>query len=122
MDVTFLEGRVAWVTGGGSGMGKAIALALADAGAKVAIGSLVRDDASNLSPEQCVHLASQAELDAAAREIERRGTEAMALPLDVCSEESVQSFYRMVVNRFGSVDILVNAAGSSARHMVVGHP
>ena len=44
MTTRFLEGRVAWVTGGASGMGRAMALALAEVGADVAVGSLLADE------------------------------------------------------------------------------
>ena len=47
----FLSGRVAWGTGGASGMGRAMAMALAEAGADVAIGSLLADAAAGVTGE-----------------------------------------------------------------------
>src|SRR6476620_7158108 len=54
--------------------------------------------------------------------IAAHGVEALALPLDVCSDSSVDSFHQRVVAAFGKVDILVNAAGSSARKLISDHP
>jgi 3-hydroxybutyrate dehydrogenase len=117
-----LRGRVAWVTGGATGMGKAIALALAGGGADVAIGSLMESARAGIVPEQSVYLVSQAELEAARQEIETCGVRAMALPLDVGLNASVQGFHRSVTQAFGKIDILVNAAGATARHLMVDHP
>ena len=118
----YLQGRVAWVTGGASGMGRAIALALAEAGADVAIGSLMESERDLVVPHQTVYLLSENELEATGAEIASRGAGVLARPLDVCSNVSVSGFYEAVVETFGKVDILVNAAGSSARHHMVGHP
>ena len=118
----YLEGRVAWVTGGATGMGRAIALALAEAGADVAIGSLMESERDHVVPHQSVYLPSEDELEAAGAEIASRGAGVLTRPLDVCSNESVSGFYGAVVGNFGKVDILVNAAGASARHDLAGHP
>lgn len=117
-----LSGRVAWVTGGATGIGKAIAIALASQGANIAIGSLSKVIANNLSPEQCVHLVSGTELSSAVSEIRATGASAQGFALDVCSQESVSSFHEQATAAFGKVDILVNAAGSTGRHTVVRHP
>ena len=122
MDEGSLQGRAAWVTGGATGMGKAIALALARDGADVAIGSLMESARAGVVPEQSVYLVSPSELEAARREIEACGVRAMALPLDVGANASVQGFYRSVTEVFGKIDILVNAAGATARHLMVDHP
>ena len=118
----YLDGRVAWVTGGGSGIGRAIALSLAEAGADVAIGSLMEGERASVVPDQCVYLLSEDELEAARTEIGSRGSRAMALPLDVCSSASVKNSYDAVVGAFGKIDVLVNSAGSSTRHPMVDHP
>ena len=100
----FLQGRVAMVTGGTKGIGKAMALAFASAGADVAIGS--RTDATS---------ESQAAFSAL-------GVRVLAINLDVCSTESVRHFYETVVKSFGKVDILANSAGIYPTHTMCGHP
>ncbi|MDF5729294.1 MAG: SDR family NAD(P)-dependent oxidoreductase [Rhizonema sp. PD38] len=99
----FLRGRVAMITGGASGIGRAIALALAEAGADVAIGS------RSASTKPCKD------------EIEARGVRALAMNLDVTSTDSVQAFYDVVVKAFGKVDILANSAGIVAEQTICGH-
>lgn len=87
-----LDNKVAVVTGGRSGIGRAIAIAYAAAGAKVVIADL--------------HDASEA-----AREIEELGTRGLALHCDVSSEDSVRQLFESVTEEFGGVDVLVNNAG-----------
>lgn len=99
----FLKDRVAIVTGGTSGIGKAIALALAEAGADVAVGSRSADTTSCKA------------------EIEAKGVKALAINLDVSSTDSVQAFYDSVVEAFGKVDILVNAAGIVVLQTMCNH-
>ncbi len=112
MQDRYLEGRTAWVTGGASGMGRATALRLARAGADVAVGSLVQSQRAVALKDQNVHTPPDEALAETKAEIEAQGVGALALPLDVCSDASVDSFYRSVVAAFGKVDILVNAAAS----------
>ena len=121
MTDTFLEGRAALVTGGASGMGRAMALAFASAGADVAIGSLLADRAESKAEGEIAHLPGEQELEAAAREIESHGGKALAMELDVTSMESVEAFYGAAVEKFGKVDILANAAGVTAEHAISGH-
>lgn len=118
----YLKGRVAWVTGGATGMGRAIALALAKAGAEVAIGSLMESERAKVVKEQSVYLLSPEEMERTRQEIGAFGVRATALPLDVGSLESVEGFFRTVVERHGKVDILANAAGATARHLMIDHP
>lgn len=118
----WLRGRTAWVTGGASGMGRATALRLAAAGANVAVGSLVSSQRGVALPDQNVHTPADAALEETARAIEDHGVLSLALPLDVVSQESVDQFHAEVVRRLGPVDILVNAAGSSARKLMRDHP
>ena len=120
MNDKYLSGRVAMVTGGASGMGRAMALALAEAGAEVAIGSLLAGGASVES--ELVYLPGRQELDDTAREIEAHGVRAFALDLDVTSMDSVQAFHDATVKTFGKVDILANAAGITAEQTISGHP
>ena len=89
-----LEGRVAWVTGAGRGIGRAIALALAADGAAVAVSS-----------------RTQAELEAVAAEIGRLGGGALALPADAMSLADTVAAGERIAARLGGVDILVNNAG-----------
>ncbi len=118
-----LAGRTAWVTGGASGMGRATALRLAGAGAHVAVGSLVESQRSaTLVPEQNVHTPPDIALEETRHAIEAMGVKALALPLDVSREELVESFYDQALSVLGPIDILVNAAGTSARQLMRDHP
>ena len=94
-----LEGRVALVTGGNSGIGRALALALREAGAKVAIGG------------------RRAERNAAV--LAELGDHAAAFELDVCDEACVERTIHGVVERFGRIDVLVNNAGDVNRKSVM---
>jgi len=118
----YLSGRAAWVTGGASGMGRACALALARAGADVAIGSLLADHRDDVLPEQVVYLPTDSELAEARDELEALGVRAYAASLDLRSDESVESFFAATVDAFGKVDILVNAAGTWGDQSMIGHP
>ncbi|MDG2334285.1 MAG: SDR family oxidoreductase [Myxococcota bacterium] len=117
----FLEGRTAWVTGGASGMGRAMALALADAGANVAIGSLLVGTGKQADGE-LAYLPGERELEETREEIQSRGVRALALGLDVTCDTSVADFYNAVDAEFGAIDILANAAGITAEQTVSGHP
>ena len=122
MDAKYLKGRTAWVTGGATGMGRACALALAGAGANVAIGSLTGAVANDSVRGEAALVLADNELEAARAEIEALGAGALARPLNVCSNASVRSFHDAAIAAFGAVDILVNAAGGSAHHMITDHP
>jgi NAD(P)-dependent dehydrogenase (short-subunit alcohol dehydrogenase family) len=89
-----LEGQVAFVTGGASGIGAAIAERFAQHGARVAIADLERDEG-----ERC------------ARELEARGFEALFVHCDVCDAHSVRDAIGTTVARFGDLHILVANAG-----------
>lgn len=93
-----LHGRRAVVIGGTSGIGRAIALALADAGADVVASS-----------------RSQESVDAVAQEIEARGRKTLRVTVDVPSCASIEQLERRVSDELGPVDILVNAAGMTKR-------
>lgn len=90
-----LANQVAVVTGGNGGIGKGIALALADEGCRVAI---------------CGRNADK--LDNANCELLARGADVLSVQTDVADENSVQSLFDAVMDRFGRVDILVNNAGA----------
>jgi 3-oxoacyl-[acyl-carrier protein] reductase len=97
-----LQDKVALVTGGSHGLGKAICLALAAEGAKVVVNYYRNEEAG-------VDLVESAE--AVVAEIgEKCGTEAIALPGDVSSEAEVLEMYGRIEERFGLVEILVNNA------------
>lgn len=117
-----LTGRVAWVTGGASGMGRATALALADLGADVAVGSLVASQRAVALPDQNVHTPADTALAATKAAIEAKGGRGLAMPLDVCSDDSVRDSFDAIVATLGKIDILVNAAGCSIRKPIVDHP
>jgi NAD(P)-dependent dehydrogenase (short-subunit alcohol dehydrogenase family) len=89
-----LEGQVAFVTGGGGGIGRAIALRLAEAGATVAVFDII--------PERCAETAER---------INERGGEVLALPGDAMDTEAIRSAIVATDARFGRLDVLVNNAG-----------
>ena len=120
MGEEFLSGRVAFVTGGGSGIGRAIALALAGAGADVALGSLLAG--ARQRPGEVAFLPSEAELSAAKGEIEALGVRCFAAGLDVSSGGSVEEWCASSQSALGPADILVNAAGITVEQTVAGHP
>jgi 3-oxoacyl-[acyl-carrier protein] reductase len=95
-----LEGRVAIVTGAGGtrGMGRAIALTLADAGANVAVCDL------NVKGEDF-------DLDGTAEEIRKLGRRSLSVQTDITDKISVDNLFKMVLRELGTVDILVNNAG-----------
>jgi NAD(P)-dependent dehydrogenase (short-subunit alcohol dehydrogenase family) len=120
MTEKFLSGRTAMVTGGASGMGRAMALAFAGAGADVAIGSLLAG--GKKTEGEVSYLPGEQDLKAAKAEIEAKGVRCLAMGLDVTQNDSVQAFYDATVEAFGKVDILANAAGITAEQTIVDHP
>jgi NAD(P)-dependent dehydrogenase (short-subunit alcohol dehydrogenase family) len=103
-------------------MGKATALRLAQAGVNVAIGSLVLSQRHVALTDQNVHTPADATLEHARKEIEAYGVRCIAMPLDVCDDSSVDEFHKRITDALGPVDILINAAGSSARKLITDHP
>lgn len=98
-----LEGKTALVTGGGTGIGKAIAFALARAGANVAV-------------------VNRSSIDAArqvAREIEAMGRRSLALQADVAKADDAEKIVGEVLTTFGALDILVNNAGTTRDTLVM---
>lgn len=93
-----LKGKVAAITGGSEGIGKAAAVALAAEGAKVAICG-----------------RNQAKLDKAAADIGKLGAEVLAVSADMSKAGDVEKFIKTVTDKFGHIDILINNAGTSMR-------
>ncbi len=91
-----LEGKVALVTGGSRGIGRAIALALADAGADVAVSSRKLPD-----------------LESVADEISKKGVKSMAVASHIAKGEESKALVDRVKGEWGKIDILVNNAGTN---------
>ena len=89
-----LKGEKAIVTGGGQGLGREMALALAEAGADVAV------------VQRHVEVAEKT-----AKHIRKLGRESIALKVDVSKPQDVENMARTVKQKFGKTDILVNNAG-----------
>ncbi len=89
-----LDGRVAFVTGAGRGIGAATALRMAEEGARVAL--------ADLDMEGCMQVA---------RELEKLGAEGLPLSCDVSNADAVQQAVDEAAKQFGRLDILVNNAG-----------
>lgn len=122
MDKT-LRGKVAWITGGATGMGKAAALHLAKAGANIAIGSLTDNLRTQVVVDgQMALTPSHEQMEQTANAIEALGAQVVARPLNVANTDSVVNNLQQIVSQLGPVDILVNAAGTSGRHTMVNHP
>jgi len=118
----YLEGRVAMVTGGASGMGRAMALAMAARGSNVAIGSLLSSSTGKNVSGEIVNRPGEAEMQKTAEEIRAHGVECLTFDLDVTKAESVADFHAATLKQFGKIDILATAAGITAEHRVCGHP
>ncbi len=91
-----LEGKVAVVTGASKGIGRAIAVAFAEAGADVALAARGVED-----------------LEVAAKEVEAAGRRALVVPTDVSDPDQVQQLIDRTVEGLGTIDVLVNNAGAA---------
>ena len=89
-----IEGKIAIVTGAGRGIGKAIALTMAEAGADIAVVDLNAKSAEQTTEE-----------------IRQLGRKALAITADVTNEDQVKATVEQTVSQFGKIDILVNNAG-----------
>ena len=89
--MTNLSGKVALITGASSGIGAATALKLAGAGVKVGIAARRTD-----------------RLEALKADIAKEGGEALVIPMDVVNPASVEAGVKMLVEAYGSIDILFN--------------
>ena len=90
-----LDGQIALVTGASRGIGRAVALALAEAGAEVVVNYSSSPDAA----------------DAVVNEIKEAGGQAYALQANVAEEDAVNGLVKSVIERSGRIDVLVNNAG-----------
>jgi NAD(P)-dependent dehydrogenase (short-subunit alcohol dehydrogenase family) len=93
-----LTGKVAIVTGGGGGIGRVLAVGLAEAGADVVVASRGLE-----------------KLQPVADKISAMGRKSMAVTMDITQEKSVANMVEQVVKKFGHIDILVNCAGLAIR-------
>ena len=97
------QGRIALVTGGSRGIGRAIALRLAADGARVAVNSVTRTDAA----EEVVHA------------IGKQGSSGLALQADITRSEDVAAMFQRLQDQWGPVEILVNNAGIISDSLVI---
>ena len=102
-----LKGKVALVTGGKRGIGRAIALAFAEAGSDVAI---------------CSRGIEDGQLEATAKEIQKLGRRSLAVQADTSRKADVENMVQKVVEKFGTIDILVNNAGLLLRAPLLEMP
>jgi 3-oxoacyl-[acyl-carrier protein] reductase len=93
-----LAGRVAIVTGGGTGIGRAVCIRLARLGAKAVVVNYSR---------------SESDAEATASELRELGAEAMAYRADIADESMVKSMIAATIERYGALDVLVNNAGTT---------
>lgn len=98
-----LAGQVALITGGGRGIGRAIAIAYAEAGASV-----------------CVTARTSSEIDQVVSEIKQAGGQAFAVTCDVSDRSSVEAMLERTISEFGRLDILLNNAGGGLERTLVG--
>ncbi|HLC42607.1 MAG TPA: SDR family NAD(P)-dependent oxidoreductase [Methylomirabilota bacterium] len=89
-----LQGKAAIVTGAGRGIGRGIALALAQEGAQVAVADIIRENAESVE-----------------KEIKAQGVKALAIQVDLTKRAEVNRMVDTVLGQFGQIDILVNNAG-----------
>src|SRR5271156_5823638 len=97
-----LKDKVALVTGASQGIGRDTALALAEAGAKVAVAA-----------------RNEEKLAALAQEITAKGGEALAVKMDVAEAEQIKAGFKAVLEKFGKLDILVNNAAITRDGLVM---
>lgn len=97
------SGKVAVVSGGSRGIGRAISVALAEAGAEVAL----------------LYAGNREAAEKVVAELQERGKEALAIQADVSQAEQVDAAVKQVMTRFGRIDILVNNAGVTRDNLLL---
>jgi NAD(P)-dependent dehydrogenase (short-subunit alcohol dehydrogenase family) len=100
-----LEGRLAVITGGGTGIGRGTALVLAEYGADVVLAGRRPDP-----------------LESTAKEVQALGRRVLAVPTDVTSPEACQALVDAALQEFGRIDILVNCAGGAETKSILKWP
>lgn len=103
LDIFSLKGRVALIPGGGGGIGAPLAEALAQSGARVAVAGRTAET-----------------LQTAVERVTAAGSEGLAITADATSEADAERMVRETIERFGRIDILVNAVGGGAGKVL--HP
>jgi NAD(P)-dependent dehydrogenase (short-subunit alcohol dehydrogenase family) len=96
MELFSLEGKVSVVTGASRGIGRAIALGLADAGSNVAVAARTESD-----------------LETLVKEIEGLGRNALSVPTDVLDRTAIETLLDRAIDELGGLDVLVNNAGGT---------
>ncbi len=96
------EGKVVWITGGGSGIGLAVAIECAKQGATVAVSGRRKD-----------------RLEEAVVAIEAAGGNGLAVPCDVTDEDQIKAAVKQVVDKFGQLDVAIANAGFSVAGKIV---
>jgi glucose 1-dehydrogenase len=101
-----IEGKNVLVTGGGSGIGQAIAIRMAAEGANVAINYVGAPTGAEMTEEAIGHAVQMC-----MKEIEHQGQRTMLVAADVSDEEQVDTMFATVIGELGGVDVLINNAG-----------
>ena len=97
-----LEGKIAIITGGATGLGKAMALEFANAGADIVVCSRNKENIKKMRDE-----------------IKALGRRSLAIAADVCINEQVVNMVKQVIDEFGRIDILVNNSGTSRHSPII---
>jgi len=105
MSAFSLEGKIAIITGGGTGIGRSIALQFAEAGANVVVGS-----------------RTQVNLEKVAEEVRTLGKRSLAVPVDITKKADNDNLVQKVIDEFGVIDILVNNAGRFLGERLIDTP
>jgi len=98
-----LKGKTAVITGSSRGIGRAIALKLADMGANIVLNSTINSDA----------------IDEVEKEVAQKGVKVLTTKCDVSNFEEVERMFESVITEFGKVDILVNNAGITRDNLLL---
>jgi gluconate 5-dehydrogenase len=102
LDMFRLDGHIVLITGGSKGLGKSMALGLAQAGATTVICSRTQDTCESVAAD----IAHQT------------GRESIGMAMDVTREDDVERVFKNVAERFGKLDVLINSAGINIRRPV----